>query len=63
MYYTKGSIVGYSGDVVRTQVISFEFDSLLSDHQIEKFLEPLREHFNEMGEALHFKITLESEDI
>jgi len=62
MFYTKGSIVGYSDDS-KTEAIKFEFNCLMSDNDLEKVLETLRGQFNQMGEALHFKLTLESEDI
>jgi hypothetical protein len=62
MLYTKGSIVGYSGD--RTvKMISIKFNCLMMDKDIDTLLEPIREQFNEMGDPLHFKLNLESEDI
>ena len=60
MYYTKGSIVGFSND---TEVLKFEFKTLMTDENITNLVDQLREPFNEIGEALHFKMTLESEDI
>jgi hypothetical protein len=62
MLYTKGSIVGYSGEVKR-KVLEFKFDCLMSDDELIKILDSLREPMNDVGEALHFKMTLESEDI
>ena len=62
MFYTKGSIVGHS-DESKTEVIRFDFNCLMVDDDLEKVLETLRGQFNQMGEALHFKLTLESEDI
>jgi hypothetical protein len=61
MLYNKGSIVGYSGDDKR-KVIKFDFDCLMSDDELGAITYSLRENFNEMGEALHFKYNLESED-
>jgi len=60
MYYTKGSIVGFSND---TEVLKFEFETLMADKDIDKLLYQLREPFNEIGEPLNFKLTLESENI
>ena len=62
MLYNKGSIVGYSGDDKR-KVLKLEFDCLMSDDELVKILDSLREPMNDVGEALHFKLTLESEDI
>ncbi len=61
MLYNKGSIVGYSGDDKR-KVLKLEFDCLMSDDELVKILDSLREPMNDVGEALHFKLTLESED-
>ena len=64
MYYTKGSIVGYSGEgELRTKMITIKFDCLMADLDLEKLLEPIRRQFNEMGDRMDFKMTLESEDI
>ena len=63
MFYTKGLIEGYSGDLVKTKVITIKFDCLMADHDLEKLLEPIREQFNELGDKLDFKMTLQSEDI
>ena len=60
MYYTKGSIQGFSND---TEVLKFEFKTLMADNDIDKILYQLRDSFNEIGESLNFKMTLESEDI
>lgn len=60
MYYTKGSIVGFSNN---TEVLKFEFTTLMADNDIDKLLYLMREPFNEIGESLNFKMTLESEDI
>ena len=60
MYCTKGLIVGYSND---DEVLKFEFKTLMADDDIAKLLYQLREPFNEIGEPLNFKMTLESEDI
>jgi hypothetical protein len=64
MYYTKGSIVGYSGEgKFLNKVITIKFDCLMADHDLEKLIEPIREQFNELGDKLDFKMTLQSEDI
>ena len=64
MLYTKGSIVGYSGiNEFRTAVITIKFNCLMADNDIDSLLEPIRAQFNEMGDALDFKLTLESKDI
>jgi len=34
----------------------------MSDDELVKILDSLREPMNDVGEALHFKLTLESED-
>ena len=60
MYYTKGLIVGFSNDI---EVLKFEFETLMADKDIDKLLYQLREPFNEIGEPLNFKLTLESENI
>jgi len=36
---------------------------LMADNDIDKILYQLRDSFNEIGESLNFKMTLESEDI
>jgi hypothetical protein len=61
MFYTKGSVVGYSGEG-KSEVIRFKFNCLMSDNDLERILETLREQFNQIGDALHFKLNLESED-
>jgi hypothetical protein len=64
MYYTKGSVVGYSGKgKFLNKVITIKFECLMADHDLEKLLEPIREQFNELGDKLDFKMTLQSEDI
>lgn len=64
MYYTKGCIVGYSGEgELITKVITIKFDCLMADHDLEKLIEPIRHQFNEMGDRVDFKMTLESKDI
>jgi hypothetical protein len=62
MLYTKGSIEGYMGDS-KQKVISIDFDYLMTDETIDELLELLRGKCNNWGEALHFKMTLESEDV
>lgn len=62
MLYTKGSIEGFMGDT-KQKVMTFEFDYLMTDKHIDELLELLRGKCNDWNEALHFKITLESEDI
>jgi hypothetical protein len=62
MLYTKGSIVGYSGEDKR-KVLKFDFNCIMSDDELAKILDSLREPMNDVGEALHFKLTLECEDI
>jgi len=62
MLYNKGSIVGYSGEG-RRKVLKLEFDCLISSDELIKILNSLREPMNDVGEAVHFKMTLESEDI
>jgi len=61
MFYTKGSIVGHS-DESKTEAIRFEFNCLMADDDLEKVLQSIRDQFNSIGEPLHFKMTLESED-
>lgn len=64
MYYTKGSIVGYSGEgELRHKVITIKFDCLMADIDLDKLLDPLRHQFNELGDRMDFKMTLESENI
>ena len=63
MLYTKGSIVGFTSDNPKAEVVTIKFDALLDDKTIETVLDTLRGRFNDWGEALHFKITLESEDV
>ncbi len=64
MYYTKGSIVGYSGEgELRNKAVTIKFDCLMSNYDLERLLEPIRHQFNEMGDRMDFKMTLESEDI
>jgi hypothetical protein len=62
MLYTKGSIEGYMGDSKQI-VISITFDYLMTDETIDELLELLRSKCNNWGESLHFKMTLESEDV
>jgi hypothetical protein len=62
MLYTKGSIVGYSGEDKR-KVLKLDFNCIMSDDELAKILDSLREPMNDVGEALHFKLTLECEDI
>tara|TARA_R110000868_G_scaffold40117_1_gene138930 strand:- start:293 stop:481 length:189 start_codon:yes stop_codon:yes gene_type:complete len=62
MLYTKGSIVGYSGEDKR-KVLKLDFNCIMSDDELAKILDSLREPMHDVGEALHFKLTLESEDI
>jgi len=62
MLYTKGSIVGYSGEDKR-KVLKLDFSCIMSDDELAKILDSLREPMNDVGEALHFKLTLECEDI
>ena len=62
MLYTKGSIVGYSGEDKR-KVLKLDFSCIMSDDELTKILDSLREPMNDVGEALHFKLTLECEDI
>jgi hypothetical protein len=62
MLYTKGSIVGYSGEDKR-KVLKLDFNCIMSDDELAKILDSLREPMNDVGEALHFKMTLQSEDI
>lgn len=64
MLYTKGSIVGYAGvGEFRTKMITIKFDCLMADSDIDSLLEPIRGQFNEMGDALDFKLNLESKDV
>jgi hypothetical protein len=35
----------------------------MTDKDLDAFLEPLREQFNEMGDPLHVKMTLEAQDM
>jgi hypothetical protein len=62
MLYTKGSIVGYSGEDQR-KVLKLDFNCIMSDDELAKILDSLREPMHDVGEALHFKLTLECEDI
>jgi len=62
MLYNKGSIVGYSG-ASGIKVLEFKFNCLMTDDELGALMYSLRENFNEMGEGLNFKMTLESEDI
>jgi hypothetical protein len=62
MLYNKGSIVGYSG-VYGLKVLEFKFNCLMTDDELGALMYSLRENFNEMGEALTFKVNFESEDI
>jgi hypothetical protein len=62
MYYTKGLIQGFSSGNDEP-VITFSFDCLMGEADIKNIIEPIRNQFNEMGEGLNFKMTLESEDI
>lgn len=62
MLYTKGSIVGYSGEDKR-KVLKLDFNCIMSDDELAKILDSLREPMHDVGEALHFKLTLECEDI
>jgi hypothetical protein len=34
----------------------------MTDDDLEKLLQSVRDQFNSIGEPLHFKLTLESED-
>jgi hypothetical protein len=64
MLYTKGSIVGYAGvGEFRTKMVTIKFDCLMADTDLMNLLQPIREQFNEMNDALDFKLTLESKDI
>ena len=64
MLYTKGSIVGYAGEgEFRTKMITIKFNCLMADNDIDSLLEPIRGQFNEMGDRMDFKMTLQSEDI
>lgn len=64
MFYTKGSIVGYSGEgKFLNKVITIKFECLMDNNDLEKLLEPIREQFNQLGDKLDFKMTLQSEDI
>ena len=64
MLYTKGSIVGYAGQgKFRTKMVTIKFNCLMADSDLDSLLEPIRGQFNEMGDALDFKLTLESKDI
>lgn len=63
MLYTKGLIVGFTSDNPNAEVVTIKFDALLDDKTIETVLDTLRGKFNDWGEALHFKMTLESEDM
>jgi hypothetical protein len=62
MYYTKGLIQGFSNGSDEP-VITFSFDCLMGEVDIRNIIKPMRAQFNEMGDALNFKMTLESEDI
>ena len=61
MFYTKGSIVGHS-DEFKTEDIRFEFNCLMVDDELARVLQTIRDKFNSIGEPLHFRMTLESED-
>ena len=64
MLYTKGSIVGYAGvGEFRTKMITIKFDCLMADTDLMNLIEPIRTQFNEMNDALDFKLNLESKDI
>ena len=63
MLYTKGSIVGFTNDNPKVEVVTIKFDALLDDKTIEAVLDTLRGKFNDWGEHLHFTMTLESEDV
>jgi hypothetical protein len=45
------------------EVVIIKFDALLDYKTIEAVLDTLRGKFNDWGEHLHFKMTLESEDV
>ncbi len=62
MLYTKGLIQGFSYDMDEP-VIELTFHCLMSDKDIQRIVKPIRNQFNEMGDGLNFKMTLESEDI
>ena len=53
--------MGHS-DESKTETIRFEFNCLMADDDLEKVLQSIRDQFNSIGEPLHFRMTLESED-
>ena len=61
MLYTKAIIEGYSYAPENAEV-RLELNCLISDKEIQALLKPLRKHFNDMGDGLNFKMTLEAED-
>ena len=62
MYYTKALIKGYSKDKTKA-LVSLKLDCFISEDDLDEMLETFRASFNAIGEPLHFKITLESEDV
>jgi len=62
MLFTKSIVKGYTTRANEV-VVRIEINCCMSDADLDVFLEPLRKQFNEMGEALHFNMTLESQDI
>jgi len=62
MLYTKSIVRGYT-TTANEVVVKIELNCLMSDADLDVLLEPLRKQFNEMGDALHFSMTLISQDI
>ena len=62
MLYTKSIVKGYTTRANEV-VVKIELNYLMSDTDLDALLEPLRKQFNEMGDALHFNMTLEAQDI
>jgi len=64
MLYTKAIVTGYTTQECDEEfMVKIELNCLMADKDLDAFLEPLREQFNEMGDPLHFKMILEAQDI
>ena len=63
MLYTKAIVKGYTTKECDEFMVKIELNCLMTDKDLDAFLEPLREQFNEMGDPLHFKMVLEAQDI
>lgn len=63
MLYTKAIVKGYTTKECDDLMVKIELNCLMTDKDLDAFLEPLRNQFNEMGDPLHFEMILEAQDI